>query len=127
MQKNTERNLETVWEDEPGAPGNERVRLRSVCVIPQTDPGEPITVHTPLQIEFTYWNYVPDTTLNVSMIVNTLEEVCAFASISDFAPRPAGLVRPTGGIPGGLLHNDSYYGNFLVVEEGSAGVLFQED
>ncbi len=53
---------------------DERVRLRSVRVIPETDSGEPITVHTPLRIEFTYWNYVPDTILNVSMFLTTLEE-----------------------------------------------------
>src|SRR5260221_8949306 len=124
MQKNTEMNLETVWEEELAAPGNERVRLRSVRVIMQTDPGEPITVHTPLQIEFTYWNYVPDTTLNVSMIVNTLEEVCAFASISDFAPRPAGLVRHTAVISGDLLHIASYLVKFWIVQEDPPGGMF---
>jgi lipopolysaccharide transport system ATP-binding protein len=127
LQKNTGMNLESVWEDELSAPGNERVRLRSVRVIPQTDPGEPITVHTPLQIEFTYWNYVPDTTLSVSMIVNTLEEVCAFASISDFAARPAGLVRHTVEIPGDFLNTDSYYVNLWIVKDASTGILFKEN
>jgi lipopolysaccharide transport system ATP-binding protein len=127
MQKNTGMNLESVWEDERSAPGNERVQLRSVRVIPQTDPGEPITVHTPLQIEFTYRNYVPDTTLNVSMILTTLEEVCVFVSVSDFAPRPAGLVRHTVEIPGDFLNADSYYVNLWIVKDASTGILFQEN
>ena len=127
MQKNTGMNLESVWEDERSAPGDERVRLRSVRVIPQTDPGEPITVHTPLQIEFTYWNYVPDTILNVSMFLSSLEEVCAFVSVSDFAPRPAGLVRHTVEIPGDLLNADSYYVNLWIVKDASTGILFQEN
>jgi lipopolysaccharide transport system ATP-binding protein len=127
MQKYTGMNLESVWEDDLSAPGNERVRLRSVRVIPQTDPGEPITVHTPLQIEFTYWNYVPDTTLNVSMILNTLEEVCAFSSISDFVPRPAGLVRHTVEIPGDFLNANSYYVNLWIVKDSSVAILFQEN
>ena len=94
LQANAVANLESVWEDNLTAPGNERVRLRSVRVFPQTDSGEPITVHTPLRIEFTYFNYVPDTMLNVSMNLNNLEEVCVFVSASDFEPRPAGLHPP---------------------------------
>ena len=90
LQKNAVANLESVWEDDSTAPGNDRVRLRSVRVLLQTNSGEPITVHTPLRIEFTYFNYVPDTVLNVSMILNNLEEVCVFASASDFAPGPLG-------------------------------------
>ena len=101
LQQTTGMNLESVWEDKLNAPGDERVRLRSVRVIPQTDPGEPITVHTPLQIEFTYWNYVPDATLNVSMILNSMEEICAFVSVSDLLPRPAGPESHLG--PGSCL------------------------
>jgi lipopolysaccharide transport system ATP-binding protein len=125
LQTNAVANLESVWEDNLGAPGNERVRLRSVRVLPQSDPGEPITVHTPLRIEFTYFNYVPDTMLNVSMILNNLEEVCVFASASDFAHRPAGLIRHTVEIPGNFLNADSYYINMLIVKDASTGILFQ--
>jgi lipopolysaccharide transport system ATP-binding protein len=127
LQKNTGMNLESVWEDELSAPGDERVRLRSVRVIPQTDPGEPITVHTPIQVEFTYWNYVPGTILNVSMFLTSLEEVCAFVSVSDFAPRPAGLMRHTVEIPGDFLNADSYYVNLWIVKDASTGIVFQEN
>jgi lipopolysaccharide transport system ATP-binding protein len=128
LQKNTGMNLESVWDDESTAPRNERVRLQSVRVIPQTEnPGEAITVHTPLQIEFTYWNYVPDTMLNVSMFLTSLEEICAFASVSDFAPRPAGLVRHTVEIPGDFLNADSYYVNLWIVKDASTGILYQEN
>ena len=127
LQKNAVANLESVWEDNPTAPGNERVRLRSVRVLPQSDPGEPITVHTSLRIEFTYFNYVPDTMLNVSMILNNLEEVCVFASASDFALRPAGLIRHTVEIPGDFLNAGSYYVNMLIVKDASTGILFQNN
>jgi lipopolysaccharide transport system ATP-binding protein len=127
LQKNTGMSLESVWEDELSAPRNERVRLQSVRVIPQSDAGEPITVHTPLQIEFTYWNYVPDTMLNVSMFLTTLEEVCAFVSVSDFVPRPAGLMRHTVEIPGDFLNAGSYYVNLWIVKDASVGILFQEN
>jgi lipopolysaccharide transport system ATP-binding protein len=47
LQTNGITKLGFVREDNLTAPGNERVRLRSVRVLPQTGPGEPITVHTP--------------------------------------------------------------------------------
>jgi lipopolysaccharide transport system ATP-binding protein len=127
LQQSLDAQLETVWNDPQTAPGDHRVRLRSVRVIPQTNSYDPITVHTPLRIEFTYWNYVPDTVLNVSMILNNVEEVCVFASFSDFSPRPAGLIRHTVTIPGDLLNADSYYVNMIVVKDASVGILFQNN
>ena len=127
LQNSLDSKLETVWNDPQTAPGDHRVRLRSVRVIPQTNSDDPITVHTPLRIEFTYWNYVPDAVLNVSMILNNVEEVCVFASPSDFSPRPAGLIRHTVTIPGDLLNAGSYYVNMIVVKDASVGLLFQND
>ena len=127
LQKNLDSKLETVWDDPQAAPGDGRVRLRSVRVIPQTSPDDPITIHTPLRIEFTYWNYVPDTVLNVSMILNSAEEVCVFASVSDFLPRPVGLIRHTVTIPGDLLNAGSYYVNMIVVKDASVGILYQNN
>jgi lipopolysaccharide transport system ATP-binding protein len=127
LQTNAVANLESVWEDELTAPGNERVRLRSVRVLPQTNSGEPITVHTPLRIEFSYFNFVPETTLNVSMLLNNVEEVCILNVASDFAPRPAGLIRHTVEIPGDFLNAGSYYVNMLIVKDASTGILSQNN
>jgi lipopolysaccharide transport system ATP-binding protein len=127
LQRSLETQLETVWNDPQTAPGDHRVRLRSVRVIPQTNSNDPITVHTPLRIEFTYWNYVPDTVLNVSMILNNVEEVCIFASFSDFSPRPAGLIRHMVTIPGDMLNAGSYYVNVIIVKDASVGLLFQSN
>jgi lipopolysaccharide transport system ATP-binding protein len=127
LQKNTVANLESAWKDNLMAPGNERVRLRSVRVIAQTDPGEPITVHTPLQIEFIYWNYVANAVLNVSMLLNNMEEVCVFNVGSGFACLPAGLIRHTLEIPGDFLNVGSYYVNMIIVKDASAGILFQNN
>jgi lipopolysaccharide transport system ATP-binding protein len=127
LQKNTESNLESVWEDERAAPGDDRVRLHSVRVIPQGSTDRMITVHTPLRIEFTYWNYVPDAVLNVSMVLNNLEEICVFASASDFAPRPTGLIRHTVSIPGDVLNTGSYYINAMIVKDASVGILMQNN
>ena len=125
LQKNTVATLETIWADDATAPGNERVRLRSVRVIPETDGSDLITVHTPLKIEFTYWNYVPGSILNVSMIVYNIEEVCVFSSGPGHAPRPAGLIRQTVTIPQDFLNAGSYYINVMIVKDASVGIILQ--
>jgi lipopolysaccharide transport system ATP-binding protein len=127
LQKNTESNLESVWEDERTAPGNDRVRLHSVRVIPQGSTDGMITVHTPLRVEFTYWNYVPETVLNVSMILNDMEELCVLSGGSGHSPRPAGLIRSTVWIPGDFLNVGSYYINVMIVKDGSFGILLQNN
>jgi lipopolysaccharide transport system ATP-binding protein len=127
LQKNAVTMLETMWPDDATAPGNERVRLRSVRLIPETDDSEPITVHTPLRIEFSYWNYVPGLVLNISAILYNLEEVCVLTTFSDSAPRPEGLVCHTVEIPGDMLNVGSYYLNLVIVKDASVGILSQNN
>lgn len=127
LPKNQATNLESLWEDEQTAPGNESVRLRSVRLLLQQDSGGLITVHTPLQIEFTYWNYVPDAVLNISMLLYDLEEACVFNSVSDFAPRPVGLIRHTLEIPGDFLNSGSYHINVLIVRDTSVAILHRDN
>ena len=126
LQRNTESRLESVWEEEL-APGDNRMRLRSVRVIPPEDAEGLISVHSPLQIEFTYWNYVSDAVLNVSMLLFNSDDVCVFVTVSDFAPRPVGLVRQVVEIPGNFLNAGSYYVNLIIVKDASVGLLFQNN
>lgn len=126
LKTNTANNLESKWENSVAAPGDERVRLRSVRVIPQGDCGDQITVHTPLRIEFSYWNYVPDEVLNVAIFLYNLEEVCVFNIASDFEPRPVGLIQHTVEIPGDFLNTGSYYVNMLIVKDASRAILQQK-
>lgn len=128
LQRCTVSKLEEVWEDERSAPGDERVRLHSVRVIPQGVEEGLITVHTPLSIEFTYWNYVPDAVLNVSMIFNNLEEICVFNIGSGVSPPfPRGLIRHAVTIPGDFLNVGSYYINVMIVQDRSVAILLQNN
>ena len=127
LQKNTDSNLESRWDDGSKAPGDDRVRLKSVRVIPQGESDDPITVHTPMKIEFRYWNYVPNAVLNVSMLLNNMEEVCVFNVGSGHATMPAGLIRHTLEIPGDFLNAGSYYVNLIIVKDASVGILFQNN
>jgi lipopolysaccharide transport system ATP-binding protein len=127
LQRTKDSSLEAVWPDQRTAPGDDRVRLHSVRVIPEGEAGEPITVHTPLRVEFTYWNYVANQVLNISMTLNTTEEVCAFASVSDFMPRPVGLTRHTAVIPGDLLNAGSYSITAMIVKDASVAILVKDN
>jgi lipopolysaccharide transport system ATP-binding protein len=127
LQKNVAENRESVWEDERTAPGDDRVRLRSVRVVSQNGSDGIITVHTPLRIEFTYWNYVPGAVLNVSMILNNLEEVCVLNSGPGHAPRPAGLIRHTVIMPSDFLNAGSYYINVMIVKDAAVGILLHNN
>ena len=127
LQKNTVANLESLWENELTAPGNHHVRLRSARVIPEVDSTDQITIHTPLRIEFTYWNYLPGSVLNVSMFLNNLEGACIFNIVSDFGPRPAGLIRHSVGIPGELLNTGCYSVDILIVKDASVAILRQNN
>ena len=127
LQGNMDHKLETEWEDPESAPGDHRVRLRSVRVIPQYSADGLITVHTPLRVEFEYWNYVANAILNVSMILNDAEETCVFSGGSGLRPLPAGLIRHTVEIPGDFLNTGSYHINVMIVKDGSVGILLQNN
>jgi lipopolysaccharide transport system ATP-binding protein len=126
LPKETVTNLEAHWDDESTAPGDDRVRLRSARVISQIGSSGLITVHTPFQVEFTYWNYVPGVTLNVSLALYRSDEACVFVSISDYLPRPAGVIRHTVQVPGDFLNAGSYYIDLYIVEDTTKIVLKQD-
>jgi lipopolysaccharide transport system ATP-binding protein len=127
LQKLVATNLESTWQDVHTAPGDHRVRLRSVRVIPLGDSNDQITVQTPLRMEFTYWNYTPGAVLNIAIFLNNLEGMCIFNISSDFGPRPAGLIRHTVEIPGELLNTGSYSIDLLVVKDASVGMFRQNN
>jgi lipopolysaccharide transport system ATP-binding protein len=115
---------ESVWNDMDTAPGNDKVRLHRVRVIPRDDyDSTNITVRTPLDFEFWYWNLVPDAQLNISFFLYNLEEVCIFNVVSESEPRPAGLIRQVCHVPGDLLNDGSYYIRLLIVRDTSVPIL----
>lgn len=115
--------LERIWDDVETAPGNDKVRLRQIRVIPDIDNSEDeITVKTPLRIEFEYWNYLNGAHLNLSLHVYTLEGICVFNSISMSIPCPSGLIRGVCYIPGNFFNDGSYQITMLIVQDTSSVV-----
>ena len=120
--------MEQIWDDIDIAPGNNKVRLRRACIRPlEHEPGELITVETPLQLEFEFWNYLPGTALNFSIHIHTIEGIPVFAVASDASPRPKGIVRGKFRIPSGFLNDGVYSVHVMIVKERSVSVYHHPD
>ena len=127
LQKNATSNLESRWDDPETAPGDHRARLHLARANLQDGQTDQITVDTPFELEFQYWNFVPGAELNVSIFLYTLEEVCVFNIASDSTPRPVGLIRHTVQIPAAFLNAGSYYVKFLLVQDASRGMFWHNN
>jgi lipopolysaccharide transport system ATP-binding protein len=124
LQENASSHHESLWPDPATAPGNDKVRLHRVRVLPELDEGtDRITVRTPLKLEFCYWNFVPDALLNVSFFLYSLEEICVFVVASNASKRPVGLMRDVCEVPGNLLNDGNYYVRVMIVKDGSASIF----
>ena len=122
-----------VWDDPETAPGNEWVRLRAASVYPGGgDPGENITVRTPIALEFEYENLKAGTPLNLSLHLYSAEGVLVLNAVPVDEtewygrPYPAGRFRDRCVIPGDLLNDGTYRVELLVVKDKSVAV-YQDD
>jgi len=122
------------WDDPAEAPGNDKIRVHRVSVRPRTDhPNEPITMRTPLDLEFDYWNLQPDALLNLSIHLVNAYGVTVFNTTTSTDPNwhgkpfPTGLFRSTCRIPGLLLNEGSYRVVLLVVENEGVVIHRMDD
>lgn len=114
--------LQRQWDCPETAPGNHKVRLRYIAVVPNVEDGishPEITVDTPLRIECEYWNYLEDACLNLSLHVSNLEGVCIFNSISKVVNLPAGLIRSVCSIPANFFNDETYQITMMIVQDTS--------
>lgn len=119
-QKGALAKLEQSWPDPAEAPGTNVAKLRdiSIAAVGQ-DPFEPFTVKTSLRLTASFWNYVPDTMLNVSVVINNLEGLPIFNSSSVPRTLPEGLIQASFVIPGDFLNDGAYTVRILLVKDGS--------
>jgi lipopolysaccharide transport system ATP-binding protein len=119
---------ERTWQSPASAPGNEQLRLRRVCVSPR-DGGEAksISVETPLDVEFELWNLAGESTLNLNLVLYSLEGDCIFNSIAPPANVPSGLFRGRCHIPGNLLNDGAYSIRLLAVKDRTSVILDLHD
>jgi lipopolysaccharide transport system ATP-binding protein len=104
------------------APGNEFVRLKSVSLTPQREDGKPIiTVKSPLEIEFQYWNENEGVASNLSLHLYAATGECVFNVITQL-PVPVlakGLYKASCLIPDNLLNTGVFTISVMVVKDTS--------
>ncbi len=115
---------EQLFEDRCG-PGNEKVRLLRAAVRPQH--GDVITVRTPLQMVFDYFNYAEGVELDIGVNVYNEQMVLLFGTgLIGMQPARPGVYRLSGVIPGDLL-NSGMHSVELVFSERFQHLLFRTD
>jgi lipopolysaccharide transport system ATP-binding protein len=122
---------ERVWSDIATAPGNDQVRLHSASVRPAHGcASHPLTVRTPIRIEFRYWNLKPNAYLNINLQLYNEQGIVVFEAgpIHEpiWRPLPAGLFHDVCHIPGNLL-NDGMYRVVLEAVSNQGTLVHKEE
>ena len=118
-----------VWEDEQAAPGNELVRIHRAAVRSErSDDGRPITVRTPILLEFDFWSLRPGRRLSISIHVFNESGTMVFDSGSaGDTPLLPGLYRATCHIPGDFLNDGTHSVKMNVIEDENRLVHSEDD
>jgi lipopolysaccharide transport system ATP-binding protein len=112
--------------DQPeNAPGNNIVRVKRLEVCPRIE-NEPITIHTPIDIEFEFWNNKEGARINLSMALYTINEECVFNVVTDSKVLSKGIHKGICSIPANLLNDNNYTVSMMLVENRSVPLFFYE-
>jgi lipopolysaccharide transport system ATP-binding protein len=101
------------WDERDSAPGNETVRLKRVAVR-AGDGSDLITIDTPIEFEFEYWNLAEAIDLHVGLFLHNQHGVTILYAEpgrqGEWHTRPLirGLFRDVCSIPGRLLNDGGY-------------------
>jgi len=124
---------EQVWEDVATAPGNEMVRLHFACVRPIDGLPSDISIRTPFVLQFEYWNLVPETRLNLSLVFYNEQGVALFNTgpvlepVWNGRPFPRGLFLSICYVPGDLLNDGTHRVDLYVVKDQSRVIYHHEN
>jgi lipopolysaccharide transport system ATP-binding protein len=119
-----------VWRDD--ADGSENLRMLHACVRPSGgSPEDPITVHTPLELELGFRNPRPGGRLGLSVALYNEQGICVFTSGTGVATgmgqgAPAGDYRNVCRVPGDLL-NDGMHSITVYVDRNERTVLQHDE
>lgn len=98
------------WRFAEEAPGNEFIRLKNIFVKPQTsDHQSLITIQTPVELEFEFWNYYNIGEIEVNISLFTISGECVFDLGSPTLKAEEGLLVFRSVIPANLLNNNTYF------------------
>ena len=128
LSHHTNSSLKQYCDDPDAAPGNDKVKMKRIEVLPGlSNIDEPITIHTPIIIEFEFWNYAEGVSINLSMHLYTINGECVFNVGSPATKLSKGLHKGVCEIPGNLLNDGLYTVSMMVVGEGAYALYNFED
>ncbi|MFY7828782.1 MAG: ABC transporter ATP-binding protein [Flectobacillus sp.] len=106
------------------APGNDRVRLKSVKLVPNyLDNQNHLDVRTSFKIQIEFWNYIEHANLNISLHVNSLTGECIFNIGTPSLKFEKGIISAECEIPSDFLNDGSYSLSFMIVKD-TASVIY---
>lgn len=113
--------LEQSWDNPEDAPGNNAIRLKRVAIMPQLENKiNNITVETPFNIEFEFWNSLTQPNLlNLSLVLWNLAGECVFNVGTPATKLYQGLCKGICRVPGNLLNNGKYSVEIYFVRDTS--------
>lgn len=116
------------WEVPEEAPGNDRVRIKRVELIPQlADEDSPLDVRTPLTIRFAFWNYDHHEQLNTSLHLFSYNGECIFDVFSQPIASEPGLIEGECQVPGNFLNDGAYYFSLLIQKDTAISLFYFEE
>ena len=126
LNENTKSEHDQIWADLDSAPGNDKVRLQRARLSPGEE-SSTISIHTPIDVEIEYWNFLPETELLVSLYLYNLDGTCVFNSDSSPHVYPRGVIREVCHIPGNLLNDGTYRIAIMIVKDRFHGIYRLDD
>jgi lipopolysaccharide transport system ATP-binding protein len=108
------------FDDPLNAPGNEDVKVKHIEVCPQlANLSDNITVNTPIDIVFEFWNYIEGKEINLSLHIYTIAEECIFNVGTPALKLSKGLHKGKCRIPADLLNDGIYSVSMMIVGDRS--------
>ena len=120
--------LESWWITPDEAPGNDKVRLKSIKLVPYLIGNQKhIDVRTSFKIQIEFWNMMEDVSLNISLHLNSLTGECVFNIGTPSVIFDKGVVTATCEIPADFLNDGSYCISLMIVKDKSTVIANFEE
>lgn len=102
------------------APGNDKVRLKSIKLEPQFVGNlRHLDVRTPFKVKIEFWNMMDRANLNISLHLNSLTGECIFNIGTLSQSFKKGIIQAECEIPADFLNDGSYSISFMIVQDTS--------
>jgi lipopolysaccharide transport system ATP-binding protein len=120
--------LRQAFADPTEAAGNDWVKVKRIEICPQLENEfSPITVNTPVNVEFEFWNYVENKEINLSLHLYTIAQECVFNVGTPALKLSKGIHKGVCKIPANLLNDGIYSVSMMVVADKSHPIYNYEN